>query len=121
MIKIYVNPYDSKPLYRQIVGEIKDIIASGKLKEGEKLPTVRELALSLSVNPNTVARAYRELEREGFIETFTGKGTFVSRKVSARVSGKLEQLIRAVIIESRRNGITIENLCKKIKERSEEL
>ncbi len=121
MLRIYVNPYDSKPLYRQIVDEIEDMIASGELKEGEKLPTVRELALSLSVNPNTVARAYRELEREGFIETFTGKGTFVGKRANAKISGKLEQLIRAVIIESKRNGLSMEDLCKKIKERSEKL
>ncbi len=120
MIEIYVNPYDGRPLYRQIVEEIANMIANGELKKGDKLPTVRELATTLSVNPNTVARAYRELEREGLIETFTGRGTFVSNK-SGFKNAKLEKLLRAILIEAKKSGLTVNELCKKIKERSEDL
>ncbi len=120
MIKIYVNPYSSKPLYRQIVEGIAEIIQNGELARGEKLPTVRELAVSLGVNPNTVARAYRELERSGLIETFTGRGTFVSKEATKK-SKKLEELICDVVNEAKKNNISIDKLCEKIKERSGDL
>lgn len=72
-----VDPRSGVPIYLQIIEQIKRSIALGVLRTGEQLPTVKQLALDLTVNPNTVARAYRELEREAVIETATGRGSFI--------------------------------------------
>ncbi len=69
-----------KSIYEQVMDNLKELIISGVLKEGEKLPSVRELSHSLTVNPNTVQKAYRELERQGYIYIVSGLGTFVSEK-----------------------------------------
>ncbi len=118
MIKIFVNALSAEPLYRQIVKEIKRAVASGELKEGEKLPTVRELAISISVNPNTVARAYRELERGGIIKTFVGRGTFVAKNPLAE--NKIDLLIKELICEAKKRGISLEEIIRRIRERSDE-
>lgn len=72
-----VDPRSGVPIYLQIIEQIKRSIALGVLQAGEQLPTVKQLAIDLTVNPNTVARAYRELEREQVIETAPGRGSFV--------------------------------------------
>jgi GntR family transcriptional regulator len=72
-----VDPRSGVPIYLQIIEQIKRSIALGVLQPGEQLPTVKQLALDLTVNPNTVARAYRDLERERVIETSPGRGSFV--------------------------------------------
>ena len=68
---------DARPIYSQIVDGFREQIAAGILQSGDKLPSVRELATELTINPNTIQRAYRELELEGWIATVTGKGCFV--------------------------------------------
>jgi GntR family transcriptional regulator len=72
-----VDPRSGVPIYLQIIEQIKRSVALGVLQSGEQLPTVKQLAIDLTVNPNTVARAYRELEREEVIETAPGRGSFV--------------------------------------------
>jgi GntR family transcriptional regulator len=72
-----VDPRSGVPIYLQIIEQIKRSVALGVLQSGEQLPTVKQLAIDLTVNPNTVARAYRELEREQVIETAPGRGSFV--------------------------------------------
>lgn len=72
-----VNPGSGEPIYQQLVRQIKHAIVTRALKAGEKILPVRELASALVINPNTVARAYRELEREGLLESAPGRGTFV--------------------------------------------
>lgn len=72
-----VDPRSGVPIYLQIVEQVKRSVAVGILQAGEQLPTVKQLALDLTVNPNTVARAYRELERDEVIETAQGRGSFV--------------------------------------------
>jgi GntR family transcriptional regulator len=72
-----VDPRSGVPIYLQIIEQIKRSVALGILQVGEQLPTVKQLALDLTVNPNTVARAYRDLERDGVIETSPGRGSFV--------------------------------------------
>jgi GntR family transcriptional regulator len=72
-----VDPRSGVPIYLQIIEQIKRSIALGVLQAGEQLPTVKQLAIDLTINPNTVARAYRELEREQVIETAPGRGSFV--------------------------------------------
>jgi GntR family transcriptional regulator len=72
-----VDPRSGVPIYMQIVEQVKRSVALGVLSAGEQLPTVKQLALDLTVNPNTVARAYRELERDEIIDTAVGRGSFV--------------------------------------------
>jgi GntR family transcriptional regulator len=87
MIKFILDPKAGAPFYRQIIDQIKFGIASGKLKIGEQLPTVRALAVDLKVNLNTVAKAYKELEIQNILETQQGTGTFIS-KTEIQISDK---------------------------------
>ncbi len=89
-----VDPRSGVPIYLQIIEQIKRSVALGVLQTGEQLPTVKQLAIDLTVNPNTVARAYRELEREQVIETAPGRGSFVrangiaeAPKVASEIGG----------------------------------
>jgi GntR family transcriptional regulator len=78
MIRFTLDPKSGVPIYRQIQDQVRYGIASGRLRPGEQLPTVRSLAVDLSVNPNTVIKAYSELERQGVLTTEQGSGTFVA-------------------------------------------
>ena len=78
---IKIDAINGVPVYLQIAKEVKHSIAVGSLRPGEQLPSVREVALQITVNPNTVAKAYRELEAQGIVETRRGTGTFVTEKV----------------------------------------
>lgn len=75
---ITINTRDPRPIYLQIKESLCRLILTGVLPEGDRLPSVRELAGTLAINPNTIQRAYRELESEGFIYSMTGKGSFVA-------------------------------------------
>ncbi len=85
-----VDPRNGVPLYLQLIEQVKRVVALGVLAPGEQLPTVKALALELTINPNTVARAYRELEREEVIETSPGRGSFV------RANGATQSSQRAI-------------------------
>ena len=76
---IQLNYRDNRPFYQQIKDNIRQLVISKALLENEKLPSVREMAAFLAINPNTIQRAYRELENEGYVYTVTGKGTFVAK------------------------------------------
>lgn len=76
-IVMTVDPRSGVPIYHQLIEQIKRSVALGVLSHGEQLPTVKQLAVDLTINPNTVARAYRDLERDGVIETAPGRGSFV--------------------------------------------
>jgi len=82
-MQIYIHPGDELPIYRQIVRQVTDAIAGGRLASGERLPSHRELALQLVIAPLTVKKAYDELEREQLIATQRGRGTFVSESLPA--------------------------------------
>jgi GntR family transcriptional regulator len=101
---IQIEHISERPVYRQIMDQIKLQIAQGKLLRGDKLPTVRELAERLVINPNTIAKAYRLLEREGVIATRIGSGTFVAQRPSQLSMEVREKLIcqelKRVIVES---------------------
>lgn len=77
---IQLNYRDSKPIYEQIKDGFRKLIISNSLSANEKLPSVRELASSLTINPNTIQRAYRDMENEGYLYTVAGKGTFVAER-----------------------------------------
>lgn len=88
-----LNYRDAKPIYIQIKEGLKRLMISGALESDEKLPSVRELAGSLAINPNTIQRAYRELEAEGYLYSMPGKGTFVSPDIHMDI-GSIEELYR---------------------------
>ena len=73
-----INYRDSRPIYEQIKDGLRKLLVTGAIKADEKLPSVREMATSLSINPNTIQRAYRELESEGYIYSVPGKGSFAA-------------------------------------------
>lgn len=77
---IQLNYRDSRPIYEQIKDGLRRLMISGAIPEGERLPSVRRLAAELTINPNTIQRAYTELENEGYVSTVTGKGSFACRQ-----------------------------------------
>ena len=102
-----------QPLYDKLVWQIKTQIADGAYRPGQKLPSVREMALTVSLNPNTVAKAYQALETEGVLTTVTGKGTFVtehSEQVSDGVQERLKAQIHDVVVDARNHQITASQL-----------
>jgi GntR family transcriptional regulator len=120
-----INPKDGKPVYRQIMDQLRLMIASGRLKPGEELPTVRGLAQSLIINPNTVARAYRELEQVGVLYTRQGSGTFVATHgtpLSRETCDKLiAERIDALLGEAQQLGYTVKDITDIVKDRYREL
>ena len=94
-----LNPLSGAPLYLQLVEHLKHSIATGAIKAGEQLPSVRKMAEDLLINPNTVVRAYRDLESEGIVELRHGSGVFVSESVSARTDlmKKAEPIMRSAV------------------------
>lgn len=87
---IQLNYRDPRPIYEQVKDGIRKLAYSGMIGPDEKLPSVRELASKLAINPNTISRAYKELEQEGFIYTLTGKGTFINQEFDLNDSRKEE-------------------------------
>ena len=86
-----------KSVYEQVVDKIKELIITGALPEGSKLPSVRELSRQLTINPNTVQKAFRELDRDGYIYTITGRGTFVSPRSEIRTdSAKVKEVLAGI-------------------------
>ena len=112
---------DGVPIYLQIVNQIKYSIASGRLKPEEELPPIRVLADRLIVNPNTVARAYRELEAAGLVEKRRTAGTYVSERVSVLARRErvkiLTERIDALLAEARQMDIPFDELVKLVEQR----
>ena len=77
-MQLHISPGDGTPIYRQIIDQIKNLVAAGRLKPGDEMPTIRALAQQLIINPNTVARAYRDLESQGILLSRQGSGTVVA-------------------------------------------
>jgi len=96
---VRLNPSSGTPLYLQLVEHLKHSIETGAIKAGEQLPSVRKMAEDLLINPNTVVRAYRELDSEGIVELRHGSGVFVRESVSARTDlmKKTEPIIRSAV------------------------
>lgn len=110
---------DHRPLYEQICDKIKGLIISGVLGENEKIPSVRELAASLAINPNTIQKAYKELENDGYIYSLKAKGNFVSPREKNPDSQKAEALnhdLKATVSELKYIGVAQEELFRLITE-----
>jgi GntR family transcriptional regulator len=112
------------PFYRQIIDQVLLAVADGRLRAGTQLPTVRQLAVDLSINLNTVAKAYREMEIRGIVETQQGTGTFVSTRKVERASREkrkaLQDLVDRTIAAAESKGITLDELADALMERVEE-
>jgi GntR family transcriptional regulator len=99
-VVLTVDPRSGVPIYLQVIEQVKRSVALGVLAAGEQLPTVKQLALDLTINPNTVAKAYRELERDGVIETAPGRGSFVKSNGVAETSRAAAADVARAAIES---------------------
>ncbi|MBI5759835.1 MAG: GntR family transcriptional regulator [Planctomycetales bacterium] len=120
-MQIHISPNDGVPIYQQIVNQIKYLVASGRLAAGEELPAIRVLAERLIVNPNTVARAYRELETAGIVEKRRTAGTYVSDQGSPLARRErlkiLTERIDLLLAEARHMDIAIEDVAKLVQQR----
>lgn len=123
-ILINIDSRSSTPIYQQIVDGTKENILKGILTPGDRLPSVREMSSLITVNPNTVSRAYMELERQKVIETVRGKGTFVSQgyipKMEEERMNKLKEELKKIIIEAHYMGIEKEKFISIIQDYYEE-
>jgi GntR family transcriptional regulator len=120
-MRIHISAHDGVPIYLQIVNQVKYLVASGGLAPGEELPPIRVLAERLVVNPNTVARAYRELEAAGIVEKRRTAGTYVSEAGSplARFERMriLGERVDALLAESKQLGVGLDDLVDLIRRR----
>jgi GntR family transcriptional regulator len=122
-VQLHISPHDGVPIYLQIVNQVKYLVASGRLDPGQELPPIRTLAEQLLVNPNTVARAYRELELAGVVVKRRTAGTFVSDAASPLARRQrlkiVTERVDALLAEARQMNIDIEELVELIQERDE--
>lgn len=118
---IQLNYRDAKPIYEQIKDGLRRLVVSSVLSADEKLPSVRELAASLAINPNTIQRAYRELEKEEYLYTVAGKGTFVAPrgKLADERSAELLQGFDDIVIELLYLSVKPQELTERIGHLSE--
>lgn len=111
---IVIDPRSSTPIYEQIIIKIKELILKGVLEPGDKLPSVREMSGIITANPNTVSKAYAELERQKVIETIRGRGTFVAENYKPKIQEDrmevLKEDLKKVILEAKYMGLTKEEL-----------
>jgi GntR family transcriptional regulator len=118
-VQVRIDSKSGVPIYVQLKNQIRYQIAAGKLLRGEQLPTVRQLAVDLTINPNTVARVYLELEREGLLTTQQGRGTFVSEtgpaeELDEERRGRLQERMCQAIMEGLGMGFTLEELSQEL-------
>ena len=122
--RIRLDQHSGVPVYRQIIDQVRGGVANGALQAGDQLPTVRQLAVDLAINPNTVVRAYRELELGGLLETNQGTGTFIraqeitgSKQERAR---QLAQIVRDCLARAGAAGFTVQDLIEELRQGARE-
>lgn len=122
-MQLRISDQDGVPIYVQLVNQIKYLVASGRLAAGEQLPPVRKLAEQLLVNPNTVARAYRELESAGVVSSRQGSGVFVAEGVSPLARREqtriLQERVDLLLTAARQMNVDVETVIKLLRQRSE--
>jgi GntR family transcriptional regulator len=115
-IQFSLDPKSGVPYYKQIILQVEFAIADGRFATGDQLPTVRSLAVELKINPNTVARAYNELEIRGIVTTQQGTGTFIGDKpihlTEVEREGMLESLVRPLISKAASYGFSVEEVIQ---------
>lgn len=119
-VQFSIDLHSGVPVYRQLIDQVRAGIASGSLTAGDQLPTVRQLAVDLEINPNTVMRAYRELELGGLLETHQGTGTFISNKKmekkSAERDRQLTQMAGEFAARAGASGFSLEDLIDRLRD-----
>ncbi|MGD0734622.1 MAG: GntR family transcriptional regulator [Terracidiphilus sp.] len=119
LFRIQLDLHSGMPVYRQVIDQVRGGIASGLLAPGDQLPTVRQLAVDLEINPNTVIRAYRELELGGLLETHQGTGTFISaqkmKRADAEREKQLTQIVSDCVSRAGAAGFTIDDLIDELR------
>lgn len=122
---IQIDPRSSQPIYEQIINQVKENIMKGIMLPGDQLPSIRQLSSIVLANPNTVSKAYQELERTGVIETIRGKGTFIRTDYKAKVDEeKMEEIklaLKKLIVEMHYMGLTKEDMNKELEDIYKEL
>ena len=115
---ISLNYRDSRPIYEQLKDGLKKLIVTGAMTQDERLPSVRALATQLSINPNTIQRAYNELENEGYIYSIPGKGSFIAENTDPGAARKeeLRSKVRELVAELRYLGVSEPELLALLKE-----
>jgi GntR family transcriptional regulator len=120
-LEIQLDVKSGVPFYRQIIDQVKAAIATESIAAGDRLPTVRQLAVDLSVNPNTVSRAYTELELTGLVETQMGSGTFVGSRPVERNDVErrrvLDQLCQEFLSRASTHGFTLDDVLQNLDQR----
>src|ERR1700679_1130390 len=124
MFSFQLNAHSGVPVYRQLMDQVQGALAAGRLKTGDQLPTVRQAAVDLAINPNTVTRAYREMEIRGLLETQQGTGKFIAEQPVATDSRprtrKMTQFAAEVIARAGANGFSLTELIDALKEHGNE-
>lgn len=120
-MQLHITPGDGAPIYRQIIDQVKNLVAAGRLKPGDEMPPIRSLAQQLIINPNTVARAYRELEAQGVLMSRQGSGTVVADGGSPLARGERLRLLTAqvdkLLTEARQLDFDIDTVMDLIEKR----
>jgi GntR family transcriptional regulator len=122
--RFHLDLHSGVPVYRQLIDQVRGGIAAGQLSRGDQLPTVRQMAVTLEINPNTVVRAYRELELSGLLETHQGTGTFISAQklkgADAERERQLAQIVADCISRAGAAGFTVEEVIEEMRGRAQE-
>ncbi len=120
-IRIQLDLKSGVPFYRQVIDQVKAAIATGSIEPGDRLPTVRQLAVDLSINPNTVSRAYTELELTGLVETQMGSGTFVGNRPvendDVERRRKLDQICQEFLSRASTHGFNLDHILENLEQR----
>ena len=113
---VTINTADARPIYVQIMDEVRRALVVGLLRPEDPLPSVRQLAADLRLNPNTVAQAYRELERDGVVHVRRGQGTYVSERASGSAERELlaQEVAHRALVDAHRHGVGAEELVTAI-------
>lgn len=124
-MQLHITTADGVPIYQQIVNQVKYLVASGRLSPGDEMPPIRVLAEQLIVNPNTVARAYRELETAGIVEKRRTAGTYVSEQGSPLARKErmkiLTERVDALLAEARQMDVSFDDVVKLLDKRNESM
>ena len=119
---LHLDYRDARPIYEQVKDGLRKLMVTGVIREGEKLPSVRTLASSLAINPNTIQKAYEALEAEGYVFSVPGKGSFaaphtgVDEQRRAQLLGQLDELVKELTYL----GLSAEDICGRIQEKEAE-
>jgi GntR family transcriptional regulator len=118
-VNFIVNPSSAEPVYEQIIRQVRQAMARGEVRPGDRLPTVRDLAMQLVINPNTIAAAYREMERAGLVSTQRGRGTFVAEINSPLSTAERRRLLQkkvdALLTEAAHLGFSEEECAEMLR------